>query len=76
MNTCESSYKKSSVACGIRNKTSGDPCTEVTAAMPRVFALWELESDPNYPSYFAGQPMMAASLKVGEVLIVFEKIKI
>lgn len=50
MNTCGSSYKKSSVACSIRNKTSGDPCTEVTAAMPKVFALWEweLESDPNY----------------------------
>ena len=47
MNTCESSYKKYSVACSIRNKTSGEPCTEVTAAMPRVFALWELESDPN-----------------------------
>ena len=49
MNTCEISYKKGSVACGIRRKTNGDPRTEVTAQMPRVFALWELESDPNYP---------------------------
>ena len=49
MNTCEISYKKGSVACGIRSKTNGDPRTEVTAQMPRVFALWELESDPNYP---------------------------
>ena len=48
MNTYESSYEKSSVAGGILSKTDGDPRTEVTAAMPKAFALWELESDPNY----------------------------
>ena len=54
MNTRGSSYKKSSVAGDILSKTNGDPRTDVTAVMPKVFALWEFESDPNYPFAWLG----------------------
>ena len=60
MNTCGSSYKKSSVACVVRSKTQGDPRKKLVRR-PRQswrllhygnwnltpILLWELESDPN-----------------------------
>ena len=51
MNTCASSYKKSSVAHVTRSKINGDPRKEqmMTAAIRGTSALWELESDPNSP---------------------------
>ena len=50
MNTCASSYKKSSVARVVRRKINGDPRKEqmMTATIQGAFALWKLESDPNY----------------------------